>query len=106
MAWDTVKSLGIVLKYAAGLGAEQRMPSVKSRHAAPPQVDSEKCVGCKLCARVCPAKAIFISTVKTESGWKVEKFTIDAEKCALCFLCAEACPKGALSVEEGRKECP
>ena len=104
MVWDTVKSLGVVLKYAAGLGTEQRLPSVQSRPDRPPKADSEKCAGCKLCARVCPAKAVFVSTVKTESGWKVEKFKIDAEKCVRCFLCAEACPKGALSAEE-EKEC-
>ncbi|HBO59081.1 MAG TPA: hypothetical protein DD624_04140 [Alphaproteobacteria bacterium] len=106
MAWDMLKSLGIVLKYAVGLGAEQRLPPVLDRKISLPAADLETCVGCKLCARVCPPKAFFISTVKTENGWKVEKFKIDAEKCVLCSLCIEACPKGALSVEKGEMECP
>lgn len=102
--FDLLKSLSVALKYVVGFGCLQRLPAAAPDRSDVPEYDAGKCVGCKLCARACPAKAIFVSTVRTKDGWRVEKFKLDAEKCAQCVLCVEACPKGALSVK-GEKEC-
>jgi uncharacterized protein (DUF362 family) len=48
----------------------------------------EKCVGCGVCASVCPGGAI------TVDGHPV----FDEERCIQCFCCIELCPRGALSV--------
>ncbi|MDE5592884.1 MAG: 4Fe-4S binding protein, partial [Clostridiales bacterium] len=53
------------------------------------KVDPDKCIGCTICARNCPVKAI--------SGTVKQTHTIDPKKCIKCGVCASKCPKGAIS---------
>ena len=52
-------------------------------------IDPEKCKGCTMCARVCPAGAI--------SGTVKNPHVIDTEKCVKCGTCMEKCKFGAIS---------
>ena len=52
-------------------------------------IDPEKCRGCTLCARNCPASCI--------SGTVKEPHVIDQEKCLKCGACMENCRFGAIS---------
>ncbi|MBQ3551736.1 MAG: NADH-quinone oxidoreductase subunit NuoF [Clostridia bacterium] len=52
-------------------------------------IDPEKCKGCSLCAKNCPAGAI--------SGEIKKPFVIDTEKCVKCGACIEKCKFGAIS---------
>lgn len=54
-----------------------------------PKLKKSECVGCGLCANMCPAKAIAI---------REKKASIDDRKCIRCFCCQEFCPKGAMKV--------
>lgn len=56
-----------------------------------PQVDSEKCVYCTLCAKKCPSGAIEVD--RAEKTWK-----LDEEKCVHCGLCASSCPKKCITM--------
>ena len=52
-------------------------------------IDPDKCKGCTLCARTCPAGAI-VGKVK-------EVHVIDTAKCVKCGACIEKCKFGAIS---------
>ena len=54
-------------------------------------IDPDKCKGCTLCARTCPADAI-IGKVK-------EVHMINPEKCLKCGACMEKCRFGAIYKE-------
>jgi indolepyruvate ferredoxin oxidoreductase alpha subunit len=61
------------------------------KHPAPLSVDSDKCVGCKMCLKVgCPA----ISQKKLENG-KTKAF-IDPNQCLGCGVCTDTCRLGAI----------
>ena len=52
---------------------------------------NDKCIGCTLCARVCPVSCI--------SGERKEKHVIDTNVCVKCNACMEKCKFGAISIE-------
>lgn len=51
------------------------------------QVREEICIGCGLCASLCPPRAISIVWGKAH---------IDEVRCTNCHRCQEACPRGAI----------
>ena len=53
--------------------------------------EAEKCIGCKICMKDCPANAITIEKV----GEKFEA-TVHLERCIYCAQCVDSCPKKAL----------
>lgn len=48
------------------------------------------CIGCRMCAKVCPAEAI---TVENNIAH------IDSTKCVNCGACAEKCPKKIIRIQ-------
>ena len=62
---------------------EKRCPAGVCKELTRFAIQPEKCIGCDMCARGCPASAI--------SGGKKEIHAIDPEKCIACGSCREAC---------------
>ncbi len=55
--------------------------------------ESEKCIGCMMCMKDCPSRAIVITKVRD----KVFKADIDNGRCIYCSQCVLVCPKNALA---------
>jgi formate hydrogenlyase subunit 6/NADH:ubiquinone oxidoreductase subunit I len=58
--------------------------------------DAEKCIGCRICERVCPADAIEIKKVAEKSY----KAYVYLDRCVYCGQCVESCTKKALENTE------
>jgi formate hydrogenlyase subunit 6/NADH:ubiquinone oxidoreductase subunit I len=57
--------------------------------------DISLCIGCGLCSRDCPAKAIKMIEL---DGKKHPVFLLD--RCIFCYQCADSCPKNAIQPSE------
>ncbi|MDD4294989.1 MAG: electron transfer flavoprotein subunit alpha [Candidatus Omnitrophica bacterium] len=58
------------------------------------KIFSDKCVGCSLCVKVCPASAITIRDAKA---------VINLDKCTLCGACVSACSFKAIEITRVKK---
>lgn len=79
---------------------EKRPPFAGFRglHALPRKTDgTARCVGCGLCAAVCPSQCIKIYTSEGPDHSKVvDRYEIEVLRCLFCAFCVEACPFGAI----------
>lgn len=104
--------LFIVLKYffkrpiTVQYPEEKRKLPARSRgrhHLTKWEDGQERCVGCELCAIVCPAQAIYVKPAANDPkdphshGERyASDFQINMLRCIFCGLCEEACPTGAI----------
>ena len=64
----------------------------------------EKCIGCELCAGVCPANCIYVRGADNPIDNPISPgerygfvYEINYLRCIHCDLCVEACPTGAIT---------
>jgi NADH-quinone oxidoreductase subunit I len=107
-----LRGLLIVLKHAFKKPNTIRYPEEKrklpprsrGRHYLTKWDDGlERCVGCELCAIVCPSQAIYVRPAQNDpehphshSERYASDFQINMLRCIFCGYCEEACPTGAI----------
>ena len=107
-----LNGLLIVLKYGFRRPAtisypEERRklpPGSRGRHYLTKWKDGkERCVGCELCAIVCPSQAIYVKPAANDPADPhshgeryASDFQINMLRCIYCGYCEEACPTGAI----------
>ena len=90
------KPLDETIAQAQAAAAKAAIPLVKGHVSVDPivsKVNEEACIGCSLCASLCPFKAIEMK--KVDKKRKAE--TISAS-CKACGICASHCPTFAISM--------
>nr|BAL56550.1 hypothetical conserved protein [uncultured Bacteroidetes bacterium] len=87
----------------------QKLPLPENGHYRL-HVAIEDCIGCDLCARICPPQCIHIEKEKsstilghTRSGhprrFHLPRFDIDHALCCFCGLCTVVCPTECITME-------
>lgn len=69
----------------------------------------ELCIGCGICEKICPQKAIDRSPPVIREGRLVRKCTVDldADKCTFCGECVVLCPMNAIKIAaDGEEKVP
>lgn len=72
-----------------GMGCASKAGKMEMHSAGKPNVDGEKCIGCRKCLQACAHSAITIN----------KKANIDHTKCVGCGRCIASCPKYAISAD-------
>lgn len=57
---------------------------------------SEECIGCGICAKICPDLALSISAHDSDGQRHIDKYDWYASRCSFCGMCAEYCPTDTL----------
>jgi formate hydrogenlyase subunit 6/NADH:ubiquinone oxidoreductase subunit I len=80
---------------AVGEGKAVILPPIAPPKGMRGKIDynKQKCIGCKLCTQVCPARAVVFIPEK-----KKVKFHVD--RCTFCGQCAEICPVQAITMTD------
>ena len=75
---------------------DKRCPAGVCKSLLSYEIDKDKCFGCGMCAKGCPASAI-TRTDYIAPGKKLAAFEIDKSKCVKCGACMTACKFKAIS---------
>ena len=105
----------VVVRAAGSRAARHDRPTRSEKRAKPMRLHGrhvlnryedgmEKCIGCELCAGVCPARCIYVRGADNdpaEPGQPGERYgfvyEINYLRCIHCDLCVEACPTEAIT---------
>jgi NADH-quinone oxidoreductase subunit I len=106
---DLINGLGLTLSYMFSRTVTEQYPDqetwvpyprYRGHHFLKTGEDGElNCVGCELCAKICPCDCITVVPYETETGTRRPLvFDIDMARCLFCGLCEDACPADAIAL--------
>jgi NADH-quinone oxidoreductase subunit I len=96
----------VTVPYVKDAGPKRAKPvRLHGRHVLNRYEDGmEKCIGCELCAGVCPARCIYVRGADNSLDDPVSPgerygfvYEINYLRCIHCDLCVEACPTEAIT---------
>ncbi len=109
------KAMGVTLKYFLSPPITIQYPEepvriyprFRGRHELQRHENGlEKCVGCGLCAAVCPAECIYVEAAENTDEERYSEgeryariYEINLSRCIFCGYCQEACPTGAIQLK-------
>ena len=113
--WQFIRAMGVTLKHFFQKPITVQYPEEKvriyprfrGRHELQRDEDGlELCVGCGLCAAICPSGAIYVEAAENSEEERYSKgeryaciYEINMTRCIFCGYCEEACPTGALKLK-------
>ncbi len=74
---------------------DKKCPAGVCKHLLTFTIDREKCIGCGMCARNCPADTIH-KTDYIAPGHRLASYEIDTDKCIKCGACMANCKPKAI----------
>ena len=86
--------LEMLVKKPATIGYPFERVSMPEGYRGKLKFSVERCIGCKICVKECPAKAIEIE--KTSETEKKFQAYVSLDRCIYCGQCVDSCPKEAL----------
>lgn len=84
----TQDGLNIFCRLAGLFGQRLYFRNKTRNYTQNPKIDDKKCIGCKMCEKVCPMHNIHIKDNKAVSG----------NMCTMCYRCFSRCPKKAITL--------
>ena len=74
---------------------DKKCPAHVCKNLMEYHIDPDKCIGCGMCAKGCPASCI-TRTDYVAPGHKLASMSIDSTKCVKCGACISTCKFGAI----------
>lgn len=110
--WATIKGMSLTFRHLFRKPVtfdypnqkREQSPRFRGIHHLQRHEDGlERCVGCGLCAVVCPSDAIFLEAAENTPEKRVSHgeryaihYQIDMLRCIFCGFCEESCPEDAI----------
>lgn len=82
------EGLGIVSHLAGLFGQRLYFWGKTKKYTDKLKIDSQKCIGCGLCEKLCPMRNIAVRNGIAVSG----------DKCTMCYRCINKCPKQSITL--------
>lgn len=84
----TQEGLSVFSRLAGLIGQRLYFRNKTRNYTKNPKIDKQKCIGCKICEKVCPMHNIHIKNSKAVSD----------NMCTMCYRCFSNCPKKAITL--------
>lgn len=94
---ESIKSLGFK-RFTVEF--PERRETLDDRERCMLRLDTDTCISCSACEKICPNKTITMVGMETKRGTKMMP-QVGIDRCLFCGLCEEVCPPKCLTLTKG-----